>query len=197
MDYHAENFVGVFRQAFTNEFCSNAIQVFQKADELGFTRNRKQGEGSKRTYKDDISAVIEVSPNEDIFYFHHSPLAKDFSDMFWGRIFPQYVESYDVLGDFDKLSYYELRLQKTPIGGGYHTWHCEHHSRYYCNRVVSFILYLNDIAEGGETEFLYYPKRIKPETGTMILFPAGYSHTHRGNPPISNEKYIITGWVEL
>jgi len=62
---------------------------------------------------------------------------------------------------------------------------------------MAFILYLNDVADGGETEFLYYPRRIKPKTGKLVLFPGGYTHTHRGNPPLLGTKYILTGWVEF
>ena len=50
--------------------------------------------------------------------------------------------------------------------------------------------------EKGETEFLYYPTRIKPEEGKFILFPGSFTHTHRGNQPLSGDKYILTGWVE-
>jgi hypothetical protein len=59
------------------------------------------------------------------------------------------------------------------------------------------MLYLNDVEEGGETEFLYLKKRIKPQQNRLLIWPAGFTHTHRGNPPLSNNKYIITGWVEL
>ena len=82
-------------------------------------------------------------------------------------------------------------------GEGYHAWHCEDDSRDNATRILTFILYLNDVNEGGETEFLYYPKRIKAEAGKLILWPAGFTHTHRGNPPLSNTKYILTGWVEF
>ena len=59
------------------------------------------------------------------------------------------------------------------------------------------MVYLNDIEDGGETEFLYQSRRIKPVTGRAVLWPAGYTHTHRGNPPLKDAKYIITGWVEF
>jgi hypothetical protein len=59
------------------------------------------------------------------------------------------------------------------------------------------MVYLNDIVEGGETEFLHQRKRIKPKKGTVLLFPPYFTHTHRGNPPLSNEKYAITGWMCL
>ena len=57
------------------------------------------------------------------------------------------------------------------------------------------ILYLNDNFEGGETEFLYQNRRELPKQGDVLLFPAGFTHTHRGNPPIGGEKYLITSWA--
>jgi len=61
---------------------------------------------------------------------------------------------------------------------------------------MAFMVYLNDIKEGGETEFLYQKCRFKPKRNTLLLWPSGFTHTHRGNPPISGDKYIITGWIE-
>ena len=48
--------------------------------------------------------------------------------------------------------------------------------------------------EGGETEFLYANQRVNAVQGRVIVFPAGYVHTHRGNPPIGQTKYIATTW---
>jgi hypothetical protein len=59
------------------------------------------------------------------------------------------------------------------------------------------MLYLNDVEDGGETEFLYQRMRVKPKQGTLLIWPAGFTHTHRGNPPLSNNKYVITGWSEF
>ena len=57
------------------------------------------------------------------------------------------------------------------------------------------MFYLNDVKEGGETEFYHQKIKIKPKAGTLVLFPAGFTHTHKGNMPISNDKYIITTWL--
>jgi hypothetical protein len=56
------------------------------------------------------------------------------------------------------------------------------------------MVYLNDVDEGGETEFLYQQVKIKPKRGTVVIWPGGFTHLHRGNPPLKN-KYIATGWL--
>jgi len=61
-------------------------------------------------------------------------------------------------------------------------------------RVITFIWYLNDVNEGGETE-IWDNELIKPEKGKLLLFPASWVYPHRGKIPISNDKYIITGWL--
>ena len=63
-------------------------------------------------------------------------------------------------------------------------------------RVITFLWYLNTVEEGGETEF-WNNYKIKPETGKLLLFPATWTYPHTGKMPISNDKYIITGWLYL
>jgi len=55
---------------------------------------------------------------------------------------------------------------------------------------------LNDVKEGGETEFLYQSVRVSPKKGTLVIWPAAFTHVHRGNPPLSGTKYIMTSWLE-
>jgi hypothetical protein len=86
----------------------------------------------------------------------------------------------------------QFKLQKTPIGGGFHDWHCE--DIVLRERFLVWSLYLNDISEGGETEFLYKNVRVPAKQGCLCLFPSDWTHIHRGNPPISNEKWMLTGW---
>jgi hypothetical protein len=61
------------------------------------------------------------------------------------------------------------------------------------HRVITYLWYLNDVVEGGETEFLgrYH---VRPKKGQLLLFPASWCFPHRGKMPISDDKYIITGW---
>jgi len=65
------------------------------------------------------------------------------------------------------------------------------------NRFIVISLYLNTIEKGGETEFLDQGLRVEAVKNRFVMFPATYTHVHRGNPPLSGTKYIITGWVEF
>ena len=61
-------------------------------------------------------------------------------------------------------------------------------------RFMTYLWYLNDVNEGGETTF-NGEYQIKPTAGKLILFPACWTFPHCGKMPISNDKYIITGWI--
>jgi len=62
-------------------------------------------------------------------------------------------------------------------------------------RTITYIWYLNDVIEGGETEFFGGSFKVRPEKGKLLLFPALWCYPHRGNIPISSNKYIVTGWL--
>lgn len=85
--------------------------------------------------------------------------------------------------------------------GGYFYYHSEiyPHPNDQANdalhRKLLWMFYLNDVAEGGETEFYHQQLVTKPKQGSLVIAPAGFTHTHRGNKPISNDKYIFTSWV--
>jgi hypothetical protein len=110
-----------------------------------------------------------------------------------------YADEFFILKNAGKIRSDEIKLQKTPPRGGYHVWHCEHAEGSIASaRVLAWILYLNDIPEGeGETEFLWQGVRVKPKQGTLTIFPAAFTHAHRGNPVHSCDKYIATGWFSF
>jgi len=100
---------------------------------------------------------------------------------------------YHVL-DECKLTVDSFMLQKYKKCKGRYIYHND--SRNDCDkyRVITFIWYLNDVTDGGETEFFGGEIKIKPEKGKLVLFPASWTFPHRGKMPISNDKYIITNW---
>jgi hypothetical protein len=189
-----ENFIGVWENAYSPEYCKRVIKFFEDTDALGGASSRKQFEGVDSIVKNDDTIFID---EHNIPLVHTRELLTEFYAPFWTQYYEEYANEYSILKGSGKHNSYGGRIQRTRIGGGYHVWHYESSAREVSNRVCAWMLYLNDVEEGGETEFLYQHKRIKPKQGTFLLWPAGYTHTHRGNPPLSNDKYIITGWLEF
>jgi len=93
-----------------------------------------------------------------------------------------------------------INLQKYVAGqGGYPYWHSEQYPKRdngeALHRAVLWTIYLNDGFEAGETEFLYQQRKVAPRTGSLLIAPTGYTHTHRGNRPEGGDKYIATSWI--
>ena len=87
-------------------------------------------------------------------------------------------------------------IQKYNPGQYYSGLHCEHSPRQQSlRRIGAWMIYLNTIKKGGGTEFPSQKKVIKPIQGDCYIWPAGWTHPHRGVPAPEEEKYIITGWI--
>lgn len=178
--------------AYSEEYCAKVIEQFEKAQSVGNVIDRQaNGEGYKLR-KDDLAYYPFKETEAEAL-----DVVADFNQVFWGEVYSEYSGKWQILNDFDKHHIWHHKVQKTEPTEGYHVWHTENMNRQSANRVLTYILYLNDVEDGGETEFLYYSKRFKPKAGDILLWPAGFTHTHRGNPPLSNTKYIMTGWVEF
>ena len=87
-----------------------------------------------------------------------------------------------------------FKIHKVRKTEGYHTWHYEKSSSQNLERFITYMTYLEVPEKGGETEFLHQSLRMKPVVGKTLLWPAGFTHMHRGNPPLVGEKMYITGW---
>ena len=196
--YDFKEFVGIYENAFTSKECEDTIKQFETYHKLGYTYSRlgESDHADKQikpslilNHKDDIASSIELDWDPGFIECFHT--------RFYDYIYPFYNIQYPVLQTVSRHQSKYIKIQKTCPTQGYHVWHCEHDSSPDArDRLLAWILYLNDVEEGGETEFLYQSLRIKPKQGTFILFPAHFTHTHRGNPPLSGVKYIATGWIE-
>lgn len=108
-----------------------------------------------------------------------------------------YRKQWEFFGqNIEKLYAGPFNIQKYDIGGHVKRWHTERDGLSTSHRMLAWITYLNDVEKDGETEFLYYDLKIKPEKGKTVIWPAEWTHTHRGNPTPSI-KYVITGWFHL
>ena len=188
-----KDFIGVYKNAFSLEMCKFLIthieDVTVNAGEI-----LKAAPPEKPLF---IASAKDIEREDEQFFLSQTLTDKNIElHNFLNETVERYRHEYPALLNLELRSF-DNKLQKTRIGGGYHKWHFEQTNQETARRVFAWMIYLNDVEEGGETEFLYYNKRIKPEAGTVVFFPASYTHTHRGNPPISNDKYIATGWFSV
>lgn len=186
--------IAVFNGVMTAEECQVLIDHYENMSGLNLSYSRIQI-GDAPAHKKSDRAVF-VLEQQSLRFTPDTSFINYFMDRFW-NCYNQYVEHYSVLSEASKHQVRMMKLQKTLPGQGYHIWHFESDNLERAGRVLSWGLYLNTVEEGGETEFLYQGIRIPATQGTLVIWPAGFTHAHRGNPPLSGEKYLLTGWVEF
>jgi len=189
-----ENFIGVFDDYLPKTECEKAIQIFKHQHEFDKTMDRVQFENSSPNKKRDMQAFLGPN-NISLWWESIKPLIVNFE-----LAFQHYNQKTGVLDAYglSNFHYTDIKIQRTLPTEGYHVWHVEHMKGFDNeSRALVFTIYLNDIEEGGETEFLHFSKRVKPKAGRIVIWPAGFPYVHRGNPPLKGEKYIVTSWLKL
>jgi len=194
MKIEYKNFIGIYKDVYPAGYCQHMIDQFELQHAGGSGSNRVQSENSPGHVKNDYHIHINLR-GHDLDPFNSTGSADIF---FTGlqQCFNEYTEKFSVLRD-DKIRGTTLKMQRTSPGGGYHVWHGEQGNGYSANRVLVYMLYLNTLEPecAGETEFLYQQERYQPVENTMLVWPAAFTHTHRGNTVFGEKsKYIITGW---
>tara|TARA_E500000331_G_C17261177_1_gene715335 strand:- start:368 stop:1003 length:636 start_codon:yes stop_codon:yes gene_type:complete len=174
-EFDITDFIGVFPDAVEPTFCDYLCQYVDQASQVA-PRNFTH-------VKDKQICLDAFSPGE----------AKGLMEYVNGCLF-YYINEVSYLTNFSYISALVL-LQKTEPTQGYHMFHGENINWNVSDRTLAWMVYLNDVEEGGETEWLYQQRKIKPEKGTVVIWPGSFTHLHRGNPPMS-EKYIATGWYQ-
>ena len=188
------NFIGTYDNFITKEECNKAINIYEQQDKFNNTINRMPLENSSILQKQD-QQLFAGAGNIEIWWEDLKPMLINF-DIAWQH----YIKNTGALAAYDneQFHYTTLKIQKTLPTEGYHVWHLEHGKGFMNEpRAFVFTVYLNDVEEGGETEFLHFSKRVKPQTGRIVIWPAAFPYVHRGNPPLSGKKYILTSWMLL
>lgn len=219
-----EDFIRVVDNAISDKLCDRIIDIIDNSPHLKRGQTGGGVDTTKKDSMDvSIQRNEEFKPIfQDVNKASSEHLVAYFRDYFFALIGPVALtlkhpktslpvaltaDNFDSIGlpKLPDLVNYLFRLgeinaQKyTKNQGGYPYWHSEIYpqqaSTEALHRNLLFMFYLNDVEQGGETEFFYQNRKLKPKKGTMVIAPAGFTHTHRGNKPISNDKYILTSWV--
>jgi len=188
-----KDFIGVYDGYIPEEACDQAIELFKKYKEFNKVFTRFTSEGATQDKKNDAHLFVdpETITDEKFSVNQIKLLMVNFDVALKNYYAETNIKNYL---DGDIFTNY-VKIQKTLPSQGYHVWHIEHGPDSCQKRVLVYTIYLNTVEEGGETEFLYQSQRVKPVKGIIVIWPSGFPYVHRGNPPLSGEKYIITSWI--
>lgn len=179
------DFIGIYEGLASDDYCDRMIA---KHKELLDTCSHKADDGRKTN--GGAEARLDVA-----FYYERdcTELAQETH-----QIMNEAVRRYCLehpSAEFSQFYSRVVKVQQTMPKGGFHRWHSELSYGEAQARHSTWIIYLNDTPEGeGTTEFLEYGVKLQPKKGTVVIFPASWTHTHRGNPMYTADKYIATGW---
>lgn len=219
-----QDFIEVYDNALSADFCNAFMQTFDNSPHLQAGRTGGGVDVSKKLssdlylnqhteYQEQLKLIQETTFRYALQYFkkYHfaliAPLALQVRHPKTGEAVALTHENFDEVAAGNEAAYMQLLYRLGPIQaqkyeqgkGNYNYWHCEvfpeKNSVEALHRTLLFMFYLNDVEEGGSTDFYYQQRSIKPKQGRMVIAPGYFTHTHRGSTPVSNDKYILTSWI--
>ena len=166
----------------------------------GIIQLHKDSDCKRAGLSGDNKVNKQVKDSTDVDFSHTSPLFHPYMTELQ-KTLDKFIALYPSCNNDAPFTVLEgVNIQHYMKGEqAYHAWHSE--KSFYVDvtipRHLTFVTYLNDVPEGGETEFLYQKVRIKPKKGTTVIFPVEWMFTHRGLPSEFYDKYIVTGWFSF
>jgi 2OG-Fe(II) oxygenase superfamily len=172
--------------------CDRMLDLFRLANERGLTSAGVTGvdDQVRPEYKDSTEFYLgdagPLGKPEQFKYPEYHKELSGFIDNYCAD-----AKLYEYVGKFTMQRLPQIQWYKP--GAGYHSWHIDG-GHELCDRAITFLTYLNTVPNGG-TEFMHQERIIEAVKGKTVIFPAGYTHIHRGQISANLDKYILTGWI--
>ena len=202
-------YVRVYENALSDSFCDHIIKKFEENPDFHALYPKTSYEtmliikGGVEKLKGHVGAKYTTE-----MFFNENKEELKYEDTYVNQQLTKYLNKYfnelDLSGEISGLigirdSGYQM--QKYTKNEGRYIFHNDFSVQFerraegnqIGHRTVTFLFYLNDVEEGGETTFPEF--KVKPKKGSLLLFPATWNYVHSANIPKSNDKYIITGWM--
>ena len=186
-----KNFIEVFDNALSSEDCKYIID-YMNTNGLMKRGSVKTPEGTRVVYKYKISSEMGIdiqdkNPINDIIgiSLHHQ--------------IEKYKELHPQLAKIERWGVRErYNLQKYEPNQAYFGLHCENEGpNFGINRVLVWMFYLNTVTDDGGTYFDNYDLTLNAVEGRCVIWPAYWTHMHRGIVSKTESKYIVTGWFNF
>jgi len=184
-----EQFIGIFPNAINDNLCSEFVNFFNMVSDRGFTLSSTMDRNTSiHSRKDEVIHIPAGLTNECF--------PNDMVKQFWSKLmesFNQYRIKYSI---DQPMSSFNFKMHRVQPSGGFHDWHQEK-DYVIPERALAWMVVVEAPERGGETEFLHQSLRVDPKVGQLTMWPAGFTHKHRGNPPLEGQKTYITGWFQM
>tara|TARA_B100000795_G_C22645884_1_gene378322 strand:+ start:193 stop:822 length:630 start_codon:yes stop_codon:yes gene_type:complete len=171
--------------------CNEIIAFFEENKNL-----QKQGSiGSGKDLTIKKTTDITITPN-DLQNIKFKCINNYIEELH--KCFVDYQNQWPFLKDKIKsLHIGEFNIQRYFTGDHFAKIHCERIGIQNIHRMFAWMTYLNDVDDGGVTNFSHYAIKVKPEIGKTLIWPAEWTHAHSGEVLNSGVKYIVTGWMHF
>ena len=172
--------------------CNGIVEFFEK------NRSRQRpgtivGGKVRGSYKK--STDIHISP-KDLENKSHKIILNYIENL--NECYLDYLEQWDFLKTFlGTIHIGGFNIQRYDAGGHFNKLHSERTALVNLHRILAWMTYLDDVPDGGETEFPFFGLKIPPEKGKTMIWPAEWTHAHRGAVVEEGPKHIITGWMHF
>lgn len=187
-----ETYIRHWDYALSEADCDRVIAKFDEIESNSYISANVIADGASQyggaLARKDFSLFFDQVAREESKFIHSVV----------GQRMEEYKKEFMGLEGMGGIVSYSCKVQRTPPKGGFHNWHSEHGPTLGSfRRVAVWLLYLTTHDESGDTEFIQQGIKFKPKKGTLVIWPAAFTHPHRGNPVYDKDKYIATGWFEF
>ncbi len=185
------NFIGSW--FIENNLCDELIAFFESNQ-----KNQEQGVvGSKGSINLEMKNRIDLRISPKDINFNNDNLFKNYFENLF-ECYKDYNNKWPYLSKIaSHLEIGAFNIGRYETGQHFQETHCERSGIGNLHRLFAFMTYLNNVEQGGTTYFDNYDLEIEPRKGLTLIWPAEWTHTHRGNKVIKGCKYMITGHLNF
>lgn len=175
--------IQVYENALDSDICDFLIELFD-----GQTQLHERLENDSRPNFTQVNLTENCEISRDVKLIHNEVIKNAFSYR------DKYYEFIDKRVFPESHAFEQFRIKKyNPGGTDMFDTHVDVQDYDSARRYLAYLWYLNDVDEGGKTVF--NGMSITPKKGTLVMFPPLWMFPHKGEPPLSGSKYILTGYL--
>ena len=192
-----KNFISIYDNALTPPECK-FIRDYHDSDDY-LLSIRQEG----KTLGDTVQKHWKDSHDRYMAMYIDGAYQNNGVNNIIAKSIKEYIEKYkEENPELNLLDKWVIRdnynLQKYSPGGGYHILHCENYNTgKHRTNILAWMYYLNTVREGGGTYFSNFDLTVNAEEGRLVIWPAYWTHFHKGVVSKTYDKYIATGWFCL